>query len=422
MNLGHPEKGFRGGLMVAPLYCLVFLYFAFPVSVALANTVMVLAVLLVLGQLVDARARAGLVQALRNPVVAPALMLAAVMVLATLWSPADWEQIGDYLRKYFKLLLLPVFIYLLASPKVRRYCWQAFAAAMLFTLASTWLNVWIDPPWSSTQNQGFGVDHTVFKDHISQGIMMAMFTCVSLFWTAKSSSVAGRVLWSVVAALSAASILFLSVGRTGYLSLVLSVVVFALVALACRPRMLAGLLASGLLALVGVFTISSQFQQRTLQAWEEARSSSPSHVTSVGARVQVWHFAVEQIRQRPLVGAGTGSYPVMAAAHFDNPEMCKTICPHPHNQFLFFLFELGLMGMAVFGWFLWAIVRQSFRHPPAHRALMLSFVAVMLVSNMTHSSFWLSTESHFFILFTALLMASAQRFPPPGQGEGTQVK
>ena len=46
---------------------------------------------------------------------------------------------------------------------------------------------------------------------------------------------------------------------------------------------------------------------------------------------------------------------------------------------------------------------------------MLSFVAVMLVSNMTHSSFWLSTESHFFILFTALLMASALR--PVDQGK-----
>ncbi|MFN3494180.1 MAG: hypothetical protein ACK40L_06710, partial [Hydrogenophaga sp.] len=49
----------------------------------------------------------------------------------------------------------------------------------------------------------------------------------------------------------------------------------------------------------------------------------------------------------------------------------------------------------------------AWRQPMVHRALMLAFVAVMLVSNMTHSSFWLSTESHFFILFVALLMASA---------------
>ncbi|MCU0762435.1 MAG: O-antigen ligase family protein [Hydrogenophaga sp.] len=374
---------------------------------ALANTTMVLAVFLVAAQAWDPAVRTGLRKVLRNPVVPPALTLAAAMLVAMLWSPAGWEQYADYLRKYLKLLLLPVFIFLLVDPAVRKRCWQAFAAAMLFTLASTWLNVWFDLPWSSTRNQGFGVDHTVFKDHISQGIMMAMFTCAALFWAAKANQPVWRMVWGLIAALAAGSILFLSVGRTGYLSLVLSVLVFALAALASRPRLLAGLLVSGLIVLSGVFTFSSQFQQRTLQAWQEARTSSPSHVTSVGARVQVWHFAVEQIQQRPWLGAGTGSYPVLAAQHFDSPDMCATICPHPHNQFLFFLFELGLMGLAVFAWLILSIVRQAWRQPMVHRALMLAFVAVMLVSNMTHSSFWLSTESHFFILFVALLMASA---------------
>ena len=409
MNSGSPDKRPRALLTIASAYCLVLVYFAFPVSVALANTTLALAVLLAGVRLSDAQARAELVRMLRNPVVWPAMGLVLVMVVATLWSPADWSEYQNYLRKYFKLVLLPIFLFLLADPEMRKRCWQAFAVAMLLTLASTWLNVWFDLPWSSTQNQGFGVDHTVFKDHISQGIMMAFFTCSTLFWATKSASAVGRVLWTGVAVLAAASVLFLSVGRTGYLSLVLSVLVFAVVVLACRPRLLGAVLGAGLLGLALAFALSSQFQQRTLQAWQEARSSSPSSVTSVGARVQVWHFAVQQIRERPLLGAGTGSYPVLATAHFENPAMCATICPHPHNQFLFFLFELGLLGLLVFAWFLWAIVRQAFRHPPAHRALMLSFVAVMLVSNMTHSSFWLSTESHFFILFTALLMASAMR-------------
>jgi hypothetical protein len=44
---------------------------------------------------------------------------------------------------------------------------------------------------------------------------------------------------------------------------------------------------------------------------------------------------------------------------------------------------------------------------------MLSFVTIMFTSNMTHSSLWLSTESQFFILMTALLMASAGRPQAP---------
>ena len=36
----------------------------------------------------------------------------------------------------------------------------------------------------------------------------------------------------------------------------------------------------------------------------------------------------------------------------------------------------------------------------------LGFLAVLVASNMTHSSFWLSTENHFFILLSVLLMAA----------------
>jgi O-antigen ligase len=117
-----------------------------------------------------------------------------------------------------------------------------------------------------------------------------------------------------------------------------------------------------------------------------------------------------------VFGEGTASYPVLAQSYFKDPEFCSVVCPHPHNQFLLFYFELGLAGLALMFWFMLSIVRQAFEHRATHRALMLAFVVIMVISNMTHSSLWLSTESHFFIMVTALLMASASRAvprPPP---------
>src|SRR5690606_33535443 len=110
MNSGSPDKRPRALLTIASAYCLVLVYFAFPVSVALANTTLALAVLLAGVRLSDAQARADLVRTLRNPVVWPAMGLVLVMVVATLWSPADWSEYQDYLRKYFKLVLLPIFL------------------------------------------------------------------------------------------------------------------------------------------------------------------------------------------------------------------------------------------------------------------------------------------------------------------------
>ena len=102
----------------------------------------------------------------------------------------------------------------------------------------------------------------------------------------------------------------------------------------------------------------------------------------------------------------------MSRSRIASWAFCDAICPHPHNQFILFYFEQGLPGFVLILWFMGTIVRQGLRYRSTHRALMLAFVSIMLTSNMTHSSLWLSTESHFFILMTALLMASAGRRPP----------
>ena len=397
------------------IYSLALMFGAFPISVALTNSLMLIVFVLWLLSLDGDELRAFPRRAWANPVVRPALALVLLIILASFWSPASWAEIGGYYKKYVKFLLLPVFIVLLVRREDRAHCWTAFGLAMLFTLVSTWLNVWFQLPWSSTFNQGFGADHTVFKDHISQGIMMSMFTALCVHWANRANSNWKKLLCWLVAALAAASILVLTQSRTGYLSLLLATVVFSLAVLWGRPKMLLGVVGVGALALMSAYTLSPQVQPRTNLAWQEAQNHSAGTVTSIGARIEVWRFMVRQtdFDNAKLMGAGTASYPVLARSYFKDPKFCDAICPHPHNQFILFYFEQGLPGFLLILWFMGAIVRQGLRHGSTHRALMLAFVSIMLTSNMTHSSLWLSTESHFFILMTALLMASAGRRDAP---------
>ena len=401
---------------------LVLVFFAFPVSVALANVGLLLTLVFWLLGCIWGSSLRDTRQALSNPLVAPALALFAWIALATLWSPADGGLIGSALQKYTKFLLIPVFIGLLADPATRRRCFQAFALAMLFTLVVTWLNVWFDFSWTRTHNQGFGVDHTVFKDYIAQGILMSFFTVIAMHQVLSARTRAYALLAIGVAVLSVGSVLFLSAGRTGYLAMLASLTVFGVFAAGRQPRRLAiAAVVVGAVA-ASLFGTSSQLSSRTAQAWKEARSSSiAAPVTSAGARVEMALFALRGSLEKPLQGHGTASYPVLAPSHFTDPEWCSVVCVHPHNQFVFFLFEQGLVGLALFLWFVWAIARQAWREDAPRRALMMAFLAILCVSNMTHSSFWLSTENHFFILISALLMAAshartarpALSMPPP---------
>ncbi len=407
MNLGNLSRQ-------AAQASLVLVFFAFPMSVALANVALLLTLVFWAVGLGWADSRLRLQEALRNPLALPALALFGWIILAAAWSPASPSGVLGFVQKYLKFLLVPVFIALLHDAPVRRRCWQAFALAMAFTLAVTWLNVWFDFGWTRTQNQGLGVDHTVFKDYISQGLMMTLFTLMAGLVAITATKPAVRWSAALVWFLACASILFLSAGRTGYLAWAAATVVFTVaLATAHSTRAVIGTVV-GAAALIGVaFTASPVLQQRMHASWQEAQSVSHDAangvVTSAGARIEMTEFTLQGSLDAPLLGHGTAAYPVLAAKHFTDPVWCSVVCPHPHNQFLFFLYEQGIVGLALFLWFAGAIVREAMRHEPGRRAFALAFVAALSVVSLSHSSFWLSTESHCLVLMSALVMAGLHR-------------
>ena len=122
---------FRTFARRAAIYSLALLFAAFPVSVALANSLILITVVLWFLSLDAVDWRDFLRTSWANPVVRPALALVLLIVLASFWSPASWEEIGGYYRKYVKFLLLPVFIHLLARREDRAHCWSAFGLALI---------------------------------------------------------------------------------------------------------------------------------------------------------------------------------------------------------------------------------------------------------------------------------------------------
>lgn len=390
---------------------LVLVFFAFPMSVALANVGLLLTLVFWLLSLIGAPARSELLKALRNPLAAPALALFAWVVIAMAWSPAHTSDALGFLQKYLKFLLVPMFIALLQDARTRRNCWHAFTLAMLFTLAVTWISVWVDIPWTRASRYGRINDHTVFKDHIAQGLMMTVLSVIC----ATTAFVSGRPLvrWfsGMVWLLASGSILLLSEGRTGYLAVASATAAFAFVLAFARSRRTVVLTAAGVMIVATMtFALSPVLKQRLTDAWHDTQSASqrvePGQVTSAGARVAMSRFVLQEWQQAPMLGHGTASYPVLAEQHFTDPEWCSVVCPHPHNQFLFFLVEQGVVGLLLFLWFIAAIVREGWRHDPPRRAFALAFVTALCVASLTHSAFWLSTESHCLILMSALTMAS----------------
>lgn len=383
---------------------LIFTFMAFPISIAMANIGSAMTLIFFALGLVEKNNREKFLATCASPLAKASLLIVAISMIGLLWSPITTIGWADFFRKETKFLFIPVFLTLLLDQPTRKRCWLAFSAAMLIALMSTWTSVWVDLPWSKTHNLGFGVDHSVFSDYIAQGIMMTFFSAYAAYSAFKSNDKNKKAMYWLIFILAVTSILFLLQGRTGYIALIISTVVFFSSRSVNKRPLVIGAIITIIFILILIF--SSHMFTHMQQGWNEAVNYKSSEITSIGSRMKIWQFAIQNIIDNPILGSGTGSYQILAAKHFDK-DLCAVVCLHPHNQFLYFSMELGVVGLMAFLLFIYSILRQSFMVDKNSRALMLSFVAIMVVSCMTHSSFWLIRESQFYIFISALLMACA---------------
>ena len=208
---------------------LVGAFLTFPVALALGN---VLAALCVVATLLSGHLRTQWRKVFSLPSAWAMLLLFVLILAGTSYTSAPASMALLHLSKYAKLLAGLFFVSVLFDAKTRRHCLYAFMAAMGFILVSAYAGIFVTLPWSATQQTGWGVDHTVVGDYITQSVMMGFFvlTCLAFLWKFKSPW--ARAGWIILALLGTVSITHLAWGRTGAFLLVSSLVVAGLAELA----------------------------------------------------------------------------------------------------------------------------------------------------------------------------------------------
>lgn len=379
---------------------------AFPISNALANVTMLLACLLWLlaGRFAE---RWAIIRP--NVGLWAALGLYAWMWIGISYTSASADDIQEHLIKYFKLAFIAIVVTGLHETRWQQRAWLAFGVSVGFVLASTYLNIWFQLPWSRTQNLGWHVDHTVVKDYISQGIQMSLFTAMMLAAFLKSDhSNSRRLIWAGLALAAAVSITHLSAGRTGYLALAASLAGFAFWA-SNQWRWRLGYVAAVVVGAVGIFAVSPQMQDRVAQTIHEATHRSLDDFSSAGQRLYFAEKSLQLIQERPAFGWGTGAYHDQFCRIADTEEWCRLGSVHPHNQFLFIAVDHGMIGLALMLMFAFAPMWLTRHSSPSERGLAAAFTGIFVITSLTHGSLWLSTESHFSTLMAGLLFAAYKR-------------
>lgn len=343
----------------------------------------------------------------RSPVAVAATALFLIIAGSALYSVADAQRIHMTVEAYAKLLFIPVIVSLIDTPSWRQRCWNGFVAGTVITLAHAYADIWFEIPWTRTYHNSRGGDTGVFQHHIAQTLVMAFLSAYSLHRAWRGQGVGPRLAWGTLCLLAAASITHLSIARTGQVTLMMALL--TLLALSVPRRWMLPALGAFLVAALLLGLTSSSIQNRFHQAYKEvAGFQFRNDYSSVGARLQMWNVSLDLIREKPLLGHGAGSYTPLAQKAFADEKMCSIGCAQPHNQYLLFGVETGLVGVLAFVALL-ASALVAWRRMPDHNPLLPVYVAILGLTCLSDSGLFIRAQAYFFVPVLGLLASGPMR-------------
>ena len=310
----------------------------------------------------------------------------SVIAIAVLWSSASLADALHIFGKY-KILLLTLLMLTITRENTNKQIIFSFFAGYIFSLICSYIH------WTNLITLPIG-SISGFHTHIQFSTLesFVIYMCsILLIYTKKWSY---RIFYATIVTATAFNFLFINNGRTGY-------IVFGCLTLLLTffyskwKGIIAALLLLALLSF-SLYEISPNFHNRINNSIEEAQNTTKDlENENIGSRTVLWLKALSIIKQHPIFGAGTGSYPTeyKAISHGSDSH-------NPHQQFLLIWAEQGLLGLVVLLLLFYAQWKSISEFHQPYRYLAYGFMTTFLVHSLFNSALMDSLEGHFYALMT----------------------
>lgn len=357
-----------------------------PISPALTNLLCPLALLLVVaeGQYLQ---RGQWLR--RQSIVVVALLLFGVILVGMLKTPVSFLEAGRMLDKYRELLYIPLFLLMFRDATTRRWGLSAFLAAMGITLFLSYLMAITG--WhlgKSTVESPF----IVFKNYITQGLLMSLAAYCWAVQFLQKNHTHWRWLPGLACFLAVYNIVFMSLGRTGYVVLV-SLILLLLYQLYQWRGFWIGVVVMAILSPL-VYMTSAVVKQRMDKVSSGLQDYEQGKLTSIPMRISFLKNSLVLVSQHPLLGAGTGSF-AYEYKKLAEPQQ-TTLTVNPHNEYLMIAVQWGLLGASLFVYLLYQLWQTSHSLSPPATKMAQGLVVMMGVGCLFNSLLLDSTEGHLF--------------------------
>lgn len=375
---------------------------AIPISIAASN---ISVALLVLAGALQLASLAELKFVLRKPFVVCALLLVAILALATLWTPVSSSEAWGFVLKMRIYWLIPFLIVALHSLAAKQLL-LGFAIATLISVVLSCGSAWLNYPIFKAIEGNWFIFHTHTYHNFFAGLL-ATGLFAGLLSRAISSKGA-QITAIVVIGLCLYDVFFLVQGRSGQLT---TLVMLVVVALLHKPKMGLWFSALTVVVTIGVLpSLSTNFTNRINQVGDEVSQfeQGGNADTSVGLRLQFYKNTLSLIEDKPLLGHGTGSYrhEYMKLTGFTDTVRVQG---HPHNDFMFLSMQAGVLAGVLLVAMMAAAAWMGRALEPTWKYSLYALQLGMGVATLANSFFTDNITGVAYVLLTLALLAGPKK-------------
>ena len=312
------------------------------------------------------------------------ILLAMVwMSLSFLWTESSSaDALAGWGRHSRILWFIPV-LYLLRSPEQSLFTLKWFVAGMVMMMLSSWaLVAGLPVPWATAKElPSLGIVHGSI---LEQPVLLTFLAVV--LWFMRDHWPQGHWRWVPIGILllTVFNVFFVMTGRSGFLVMLVFISMAVWWQLPKRWRWLVVGLPFVLAALMMV--LSPRFQTRTSQVVKDVISYQQGSVeSSQGQRLDYWHRSLLAVQEKPLIGHGVGSwrmnYHRLGGMQADAPS-------NPHQQYLLWLVEAGVVGCIFFLGLLFAQYKDAQALPTNDRQALTTITAIAALMGLMNCPYF----------------------------------
>ena len=377
-------------------WILIILMCVLPTGSSLRDIFLITSVIFIL---LSASCRSSLTIIRRSPLAWLSVSLFVLACLGCLWSDATHSDQFVGVQKSIKFIFFPILIAGFTSSFGRRKGLQAYLLTMLVVMIIAVLKHKNVINWFGNNPD------RLFNNYIIMGLMMSYAAYIAAWfaWTEKGNI---KFVYITLLLLFTYHIFFVGLGRLGYCIYTLLMCLFVLQTLPFR-RACVGLLTGAFI--LGMIVYQSPLVKHRLHQTVEdiVLFKQNNKDTSIGYRLQFYSFSKEIWYRHPLLGNGTGGFAHAFATEKPAPRWTHHLA-EPHNQYWYVLANYGLLGIALYAAFLYALVR-SIASLREMRLLAVGLLCTFLVGSISESLLFYSSTGVFFITMMALCLGEGVR-------------